>query len=89
MASPGALELASPDPSPLEEAIADERQREVARVLLSLPTHQRDILILRLHGNHSYEEISEMTGLPLGTVKSRIFHAVKVARTTMKKRGIV
>jgi RNA polymerase sigma-70 factor (ECF subfamily) len=85
----GAQDLPSPDPSPLDEVIADERQRSVARALLTLPEHHRDILILRLHGEHSYEEISEMTGLPLGTVKSRIFHAVKSARTEMKNRGLI
>jgi len=79
----------SSDPSPLDVAIADERQREVVRVIRDLPANHRDILILRFHGEHSYEEIAGMTGLPLGTVKSRIFHAVRVARTAMKKRGIL
>jgi len=84
----GSPEAASPGPSPLEDAIAGERQREVARALQSLPPRHREILILRLHGEHSYEEIAEMTGLPLGTVKSRIFYAVRQIRTMMKKRGV-
>lgn len=84
----GEPEPASLDPSPLEHAIADEIQREVVAVIRALPAHHRDILVLRLHGNHSYEEIAEMTGLPLGTVKSRIFHAVKSAREEMKRRGV-
>ena len=79
----------SPDPSPLDKAIATERQREVARVLRTLPPPLREILILRLHGDHSYEEIAGITELPLGTVKSRIFYAVKLARTEMKKRGTI
>jgi len=86
--SPENLEPVSSDPSPLEAAIANEQQREVARVLFELPAAHREILILRVHGGHSYEEISEITGLPLGTVKSRIFHAVKSARAKMKKRGV-
>jgi RNA polymerase sigma-70 factor (ECF subfamily) len=85
----GVPEPISPDPSPLDKAIADERQREVARVLQELPPRHREILVLRLHGDHSYEEIAEITGIPVGTVKSRIFHAVKLARSEMKKRGIV
>jgi RNA polymerase sigma-70 factor (ECF subfamily) len=85
----GATEPASPDPSPLDEALADERQREVARVLRTLPDHHRDILILRLHGDHSYQEISEITGLSLGTVKSRLFYAVKSAKSRLKNRGLV
>ncbi len=85
----GAAGPPSSDPSPLDEALADERQREVARVLHTLPDHHRHILILRLHGGHSYEEISGITGLPLGTVKSRIFHAVKSARKKLKNRGVI
>lgn len=83
------VEPVSPDPSPLDRAIADERQREAAKVLRALPALQREILILRLHGEHSYGEIAEITGLPLGTVKSRIFSAVKQARIMMKERGVV
>lgn len=88
LASPGVPEPASSDPSPLDEVIADEQQREVARALRTLPAHHRDILILRFYGDYSYEEIASITGLPLGTVKSRIFHAVKSARSEMKKRGV-
>ena len=79
----------SPDPSPLDEAVSDERQREVAHVLRSLPEHHRDILLLRLYGERSYEEIAEMTGISLGTVKSRIFYAVKATRKELKKRGVL
>ena len=82
------LDPRSPDPSPLDNAIANEREREVARMLQALPAHFREILILRLHGEHSYEDIADITGLPLGTVKSRIFYAVKAARLEMKKRGM-
>jgi RNA polymerase sigma-70 factor (ECF subfamily) len=83
------IDPASMDPSPLEEAVSDERQREVAAVLRSLPEHHRDVLILRLYGDRSYEEIAEMTGLSLGTVKSRIFYAVKATRKELKKRGVL
>jgi RNA polymerase sigma-70 factor (ECF subfamily) len=83
------VESVSSDVSPLDEALAHEQQREVARVIRMLPEHHRDILVLRLHGGHSYEEIAEMTGVSLGTVKSRIFYAVKSARKELKKRGVV
>ena len=85
---PGTAEPASADPSPLEDAIASERQREVARALLALPLHHREVLVLRFHGDLSYEEIADITGVPLGTVKSRIFQAVKSARKKMKERGV-
>lgn len=86
---PGVMgETISTDPSPLDLVITDDAQREVARVLLSLPDQHREVLSLRFYGEHSYEEIARITGVPLGTVKSRIFNAVKSVRVLMKKRGI-
>ena len=84
-----AAESASSDPSPLDQTLVDEQQREVARVIRMLPGHHRDILVLRLHGGHSYEEIAEITGVSLGTVKSRIFYAVKSVQRELKNRGVV
>ncbi len=43
--------------------------------LRALPTEQRTVLALcDIHG-YAYEEIAEVTGLPMGTVKSRISRA--------------
>ena len=44
------------------------------RALKALPSHQRDVLMLRA-ADHEYDEIATMLGLPLGTVKSRLFRA--------------
>jgi RNA polymerase sigma-70 factor, ECF subfamily len=43
--------------------------------LLALPEEQRILVILRDLEDLSYEEIAEVTGLPLGTVKSRLHRA--------------
>ncbi len=75
-------------PSPLEMAIQSERDRLIVRVIQSLPIHQKEILVLRFYGGHSYEEIAAITETPIGTVKSRIFYAVKTCRTELKRRGI-
>jgi len=39
----------------------------------------RELIILRLPGS-DYEEIVEVTGLPLGTVKNRLFRAREMMR---------
>ena len=82
--SPESLDL-----SPLDSTLADERQRGVRRVLESLPGVQRDVLVLRLHGGHSYEDIAGITGVSIGTVKSRMFYAVKAAQKELRKRGLI
>jgi RNA polymerase sigma-70 factor (ECF subfamily) len=43
--------------------------------LLALPEEQRLLVVLRDLEDLSYEEIVEITGLPLGTVKSRLHRA--------------
>jgi RNA polymerase sigma-70 factor (ECF subfamily) len=75
------------DESPLVDVLKGERDRAVTRAIRSLDSGHRDILILRFYGGHSYPEIARMTGLPLGTVKSRIFYAVKSCRKRLKEKG--
>lgn len=49
--------------------------RDVMRALLELPASQREALILIGAGGLSYEEAAEITGVELGTVKSRVSRA--------------
>jgi RNA polymerase sigma-70 factor (ECF subfamily) len=77
------------DPGALDRVLTDERERLVAEAITRLDSEHRDVLVLRLYGGHSYEEIAEMLGLPLGTVKSRIFYAVRSCRGTLKEKGVL
>lgn len=45
---------------------------DVERAMARLPAEQREMLMLVAAGGMSYEEAAEITGCPLGTVKSRI-----------------
>ena len=80
--------LSDPAPSPLKAVLLKERDYHIANAIRSLDEHHRDILILRFYGNHSYDEISQMTDVPIGTVKSRIFYAVKACRKILQEKGI-
>jgi RNA polymerase sigma-70 factor (ECF subfamily) len=75
-------------PSPLEDIIAEERQRQVVAAIRALDEEHRDVLVLRFYGGHSYEQIARLLNLPLGTVKSRIFYAVKSCQQTLHDRGV-
>jgi len=52
----------------------------------SLPEQEAEILRYRFHGELSQSEISERTGVPLGTVKSRMVSALERLRTQMDAR---
>ena len=81
------LELEDRRQNPLESVLADERDRLVVQTIGALKTDQRDVLILRFYGDHSYEEIADILGVPLGTVKSRVFYAVRNCREILKRKG--
>ncbi|SFG34976.1 RNA polymerase sigma-70 factor, ECF subfamily [Novosphingobium sp. CF614] len=48
---------------------------DVLRALTSIPETYREALVLVAAGNFSYEEIADICGIALGTVKSRICRA--------------
>jgi RNA polymerase sigma-70 factor (ECF subfamily) len=66
------------DPQSL--ALDSERRAEVLRAISTLPEAQRRIVTMRFYGDMSLDEISEATGAPLGTVKSRLHRALSALR---------
>lgn len=83
-----AINPVNPSPSPLDALLAEERDRLAAAAIRSLDAQHRDIMILRFYGGRSYEEIAQLTGIPLGTVKSRIFYAVKSCQQYLRDKGL-
>jgi RNA polymerase sigma-70 factor, ECF subfamily len=73
----GTLAVALPDtsPDPLHAALSGELQQEIQQLLSQLPAEQRLILVLRDLEGYSYEEIGRITGVEMGTVKSRLNRA--------------
>jgi RNA polymerase sigma-70 factor (ECF subfamily) len=67
------VELPDKKQMPADDAmIDDERRKATAKAITSLPEKYRAPLVLCYLEEKSYEEISEILGLPAGTVKSRI-----------------
>lgn len=64
--------------------IDDERRKAVTKAIASLPEKYKAALILCDLEERSYEEISEVLGLPTGTVKSRINRARNLLKDKLK-----
>ncbi len=77
------------NPGPLEAVLKKERDVYLTQAVRALEPKHRDILILRFYGEQSYQEIADVTKLPLGTVKSRIFYAVRACREAMQAKGLI
>ncbi len=68
-----------------EEIIdAKMRQKIILKAVDSLPAKLRKIVILFEFEELSYEQIARKTGLPQGTVKSRLFNARKILSEKLK-----
>jgi len=67
---------------------ADERVAAARETIASLPALHREILELRFSQNLSYAEIAEALGIPLGTVRSRLHHAVAEVRTRLQSENM-
>ncbi len=74
--------------TPEQESERKERRSEIEAVVQSLPIAYRELIVLRHSQDLSYDEIAEVTGLPLGTVKNRLFRAREVMRDQLLERGI-
>lgn len=61
--------------TPENELLRDEIQATVQRTIEQLPEDLRTAILLREAEGMSYEEIAQVMGCPIGTVRSRIFRA--------------
>lgn len=83
-----ALALESRRLTPEQESERNERCSEIEIVVQMLTPAYRELIVLRHSNDLSYEEIAEVTGLPLGTVKNRLFRAREAMRELLLQRGI-
>ena len=85
---PQQLVIESKGLSPEQQSEREERRIEIESVVRLLPTAYRELIVLRHSQDLTYEEIVEVTQLPLGTVKNRLFRAREMMRQQFLTRGI-
>jgi len=70
----------SHDELPEEQVLRSELQDLLQQAISQLPTDQRTVLVLSDVQHMAYQEIAEIIGQPLGTVKSRLSRARRRVR---------
>ena len=70
-----------------DELAGAELQRTLKRLIGTLPKKLRDALLLAGSGEYSYEQIGEMLGAPVGTVKWRVSEARKMLKLKLTALG--
>lgn len=74
---------ADPAPAVDDQAVASVRRDQVRAALADLPEPQRKALMLAYFGGLSQSEIARLTGIPLGTVKTRTLAALRRLRAVL------
>ncbi len=75
-------------PDPLEDLSRHRLRLAIDAAIEKLPDDYRDLISLRHYGELPYEEIAELKGMPLGTVKNKLFRARQALRDLLPP-GIV
>jgi RNA polymerase sigma-70 factor (ECF subfamily) len=78
-------EIKDESTSPEGDFLFVERKKMIQKSINSLPERYRVVIILRHQEDRSYEEISEILHIPLGTVKARIFRAREMLKKKLQK----
>lgn len=71
-----AFDVPSNEPSPFDAVTCRENRESVQAALGRLDALHREVLVLRFHEELSLEEIADVTGAPLSTVKSRLYRGL-------------
>jgi RNA polymerase sigma-70 factor, ECF subfamily len=80
-------DLADPEadaPSAFELLAESERDATVQAAMENLPAIHREVLLLRFQEDLSLEEIASITGVPLPTVKSRLYRGLGSLRQVLE-----
>ena len=73
--------------------VADDTELALQRIIIRealarlTPAHRRVVVEMYLRGR-SVQEVAHILGIPAGTVKSRLHHAMRAMRAAMQKRGV-
>jgi RNA polymerase sigma-70 factor, ECF subfamily len=73
----------NPDP-----AVRREERELMERALSRLPSRLQVAVTMALIEERPYQEVAHILGIPVGTVKSRVFRAVRILRKKLQGRGV-
>jgi len=71
-------------PQGARDVLMSERRARLNAEMLALPDEQREVLELAFYQGLTQREISESTGVPLGTVKTRTLLSMKKLRAALQ-----
>ncbi|HUA08423.1 MAG TPA: sigma-70 family RNA polymerase sigma factor [Candidatus Acidoferrales bacterium] len=81
-------ETADPGPGPEAQAIALDQARRLHDAIEALPEKYRTVITLYHLQGKQYDEIAEVLGMPMGTVKTHLFRAKEHLRKLLRAQEV-
>lgn len=78
-------DLPSPERGPYRHLRNRERGEAIQQAIDALPWEYRELIVLRHYGELSYEEIAGVKGMPLGTVKNKLFRGRQLLKEKLSE----
>jgi RNA polymerase sigma-70 factor (ECF subfamily) len=80
--------LHEPGPTALDLVESRERSRVVAAAMAELAPEQREVIVLKEYQGLTFPEIAEITGVPISTVKTRMYRGLGQLRLRLARQGV-
>ncbi len=71
-----------------DRVVRDDLSRAVAHAMRVLPEDQRTAIVLKEYHGLTFQEIADLLGCPLSTVKTRLYQGLTVLRRELERNGI-
>ena len=71
---------------PCKELIDNEKNEMIKSAIETLPPKQKEVFLLRIYGEASFKDISELTKEPINTVLSHMHYSIKKLKKIIGKK---
>jgi RNA polymerase sigma-70 factor (ECF subfamily) len=78
------IEVADNSFNPERDLVRKQQRFSITEAIQSLPSKYREVILYRHKDDKPYEEIADLLGIPVGTVKARIFRARELLKKKLK-----
>ena len=75
-------------PTALDLVERSDLARAVAKAMESLPTEQREVVILKEYQGLTFPEIADVLDVPVSTVKTRLYRGLDLLRHRLERQGV-
>jgi RNA polymerase sigma-70 factor (ECF subfamily) len=82
------VDLSSND-NPHSAYVSKEIESQFEKAIEMLSQKQREVFLLRMHGNIPFKEIAKLTGEPINTVLGHMHYAVKKLKSMLRNENVI